>query len=38
MNLLDPELMPYTKINTSTFPAYDPNVAQPGPAGRLAGL
>jgi hypothetical protein len=31
MNLLDPELMPYTKINTSTFPAYDPNVAHQAP-------
>ena len=31
MNLLDPELMPYTKINTSTFPAYDPNLAHQAP-------
>lgn len=23
LNLLDPELMPYTRINTSTFPAFD---------------
>ena len=31
MNLLDPELMPYTKINMSTFPAYDPNLAHQAP-------
>jgi beta propeller repeat protein len=31
MNLLDPELMPYTQINTSTFPAYDPNLANQAP-------
>jgi hypothetical protein len=31
MNLLDPELMPYTTINTSTFPAYDPNLAHRAP-------
>jgi beta propeller repeat protein len=31
MNLLDPELMPYTTINTSTFPAYDPNLASQAP-------
>jgi len=31
MNLLDPELMPYTSINTSTFPAYDPNLASQAP-------
>lgn len=32
LNLLDPELMPYTTINTSTFPPYDPNVAAQAPA------
>jgi beta propeller repeat protein len=31
MNLLDPELMPYTTINTSTFPAYDPGLARQAP-------
>jgi beta propeller repeat protein len=31
MNLLDPELMPYTTINTSTFPAYDHNLASQAP-------
>jgi hypothetical protein len=32
MNLLDPELMPYSRINGSTFPAHDPEVAQRAPA------
>ncbi|MDP8923463.1 MAG: hypothetical protein M3O34_11375 [Chloroflexota bacterium] len=31
LNLLDPELMPYTRINTSTFPPYDPNLAGQAP-------
>ena len=31
LNLLDPELMPYTTINTSTFPPYDPNLARQAP-------
>jgi hypothetical protein len=33
MNLLDPELMPYDRINGSTFPVHDPHVASeaPGP-------
>ena len=31
LNLLDPELMPYTQINTSTFPAYDPSLAGQAP-------
>ncbi len=31
VNLLDPELIPYTTINTSTFPPYDPNLAGQAP-------
>jgi hypothetical protein len=31
LNLLDPELMPVTSINFSTFPAHDPAVAQAAP-------
>ena len=31
VNLLDPELMPYTTINTSTFPPYDPTLAGQAP-------
>ena len=37
MNLLDPELMPYTTINTSTFPAYDSNLASQAPPVGSAG-
>ena len=32
MNLLDPGLLPYTKINGSTFPAPDPTMAQSAPS------
>jgi len=32
MNLLDPDLMPYSQINFSTFPLHDPNVAGAAPA------
>ena len=32
LNLLDPELMPYTQINTSTFPAFDAALAAQAPA------
>ena len=32
LNLLDPELMPYTTINTSTFPPFDPNLAAEAPS------
>lgn len=32
LNLLDPELMPYTTINTSTFPAFDSALAAQAPA------
>ncbi len=32
MNILDPGLMPYTKINGSTFPAPDPTIAAIAPA------
>jgi beta propeller repeat protein len=31
VNLLDPELMPYTRINTSTFPAFDAALAEQAP-------
>jgi beta propeller repeat protein len=31
LNLLDPELMPYTQINQSTFPAFDPALAAQAP-------
>ncbi len=31
MNLLDPDLMPYTTINGSTFPGVDPSVAGAAP-------
>ncbi|MFN8522438.1 MAG: hypothetical protein U0821_04955 [Chloroflexota bacterium] len=31
MNLLDPGLMPYNQINTSTFPAYDEQLAKQAP-------
>ncbi|MCL4531851.1 MAG: N-acetylmuramoyl-L-alanine amidase, partial [Actinobacteria bacterium] len=31
MNILDPGLMPYTKINGSTFPAPDPQMAASAP-------
>src|SRR5579864_7575394 len=31
LNLLDPGLMPYTRINGSTFPAPDPNVVSKTP-------
>ncbi|MCL4534131.1 MAG: NHL repeat-containing protein [Bacteroidetes bacterium] len=31
MNILDPGLMPYTKINGSTFPAPDPSMAASAP-------
>ncbi len=32
MNLLDPGLMPYTQINTSTFPGFDEGLAREAPA------
>ncbi|HEV2125866.1 MAG TPA: hypothetical protein VGW38_24175 [Chloroflexota bacterium] len=32
MNLLDPDLMPVTSVNFSTFPAHDPTVAASAPA------
>ncbi len=31
MNLLDPDLMPYTNINGSTFPGVDPGIASGAP-------
>ncbi|HEX2036065.1 MAG TPA: hypothetical protein VHS99_17940 [Chloroflexota bacterium] len=31
MNLLDPDLMPYNRINFSTFPAHDEQVAEGAP-------
>lgn len=31
MNLLDPDLMPITSVNFSTFPAYDASLAQQAP-------
>ena len=37
MNILDPGLMPYTKINGSTFPAPDPSVAAQAPAPGVPG-
>ena len=32
LNLLDPGIMPYTRINGATFPAYDAEVATAAPA------
>jgi TolB protein len=31
LNLLDPGLMPYTRVNTSTFPPYDPGLVDQAP-------
>ena len=32
LNLLDPSILPYTKINGSTFPAYDQVLSSRGPS------
>ena len=36
MNLLDPGLMPVTRVNGSTFPAADPQIVGPTPSVRLS--
>ncbi|MGH2542487.1 MAG: PQQ-dependent sugar dehydrogenase [Ardenticatenaceae bacterium] len=37
LNLLDPDLMPVTSLNGSTFPAHDPEIAQMAPPAEVAG-